>query len=593
MRRLRYFGLGPLVLALQILLLGPLLFASVASAQSTLPTPQQLNPGERALAPAPAGKPYLIPPPEPAPCPYEKLDAAANIKLKLTGVDIDGADTLPESDLAQAYDGYLDRPIAFATLCTIRDRLSEIVFHAGVFARVAIPEQRFSHVGDAAQKMVTGRLKLIVVEAYVAAIDVHGEPAARAQVESYIERLREMRPFNINTAERYLELASDIPGIQIVTTMKPSRQGPGAVALDVEVSRVSWVSGLVGADNLGSQAVGPGSALARVDFNALTRLGERTSLIVSDTFDSEEQRVVQAIEQVPIGDDGVIASASVAFAFTKPGTPLASADFVGHSFAGLFDVSYPLVRSRRLNVKLTLGFDNIEQLVAVGTSPTPPLTHDKLDVLRARADAHVVWPGLPVVLDGGLELRKGLNVLGASHTGDVNLSRALGRPDAFVVAGDGSASIQWFPAELPRVSTYVAFAAQYSGVPLLSYEQLAAGDLTIGRGYDPSVLTGDSGAEGSFEGRFGPYRVGDFLAVRAFGFYDVEYLHSRSNTTTDQTLHSTGAGLTFFFGSDGVAQALTPNSYLRADILYAHPMDVVFRPPRPGDRVLFNISIGF
>src|SRR3546814_9655898 len=64
--------------------------------------------------------------------------------------------------------------------------------------------------------------------------------------------------------------------------------------------------------------------------------------------------------------------------------------------------------------------------------------------------------------------------------------------------------------------------AQYSPDVLLSYEQMSAGNYTTGRGYDPGVITGDSGVGVAAElryGRIAPREPGA-VALQPFVFFD-------------------------------------------------------------------------
>src|SRR5438105_1979193 len=85
----------------------------------------------------------------------------------------------------------------------------------GLLARVEIPQQT----------IMGGRVSFTVIEAFVAAVQVRGNAGpAQEKVEDYIEQLRGLRPFDINRAQRYLLLASDIPGVVISATLRPSAE---------------------------------------------------------------------------------------------------------------------------------------------------------------------------------------------------------------------------------------------------------------------------------------------------------------------------------------------------------------------------------
>ena len=126
--------------------------------------------------------------------------------------------------------------------------------------------------------------------------------------------------------------------------------------------------------------------------------------------------------------------------------------------------------------------------------------------------------------------------------------------------------------------------AQYAFDPLLSYEQFSAGNYTIGRGYDPGALLGDTGYGFQAEARLfrlapsGPKK----LAVQPFGFFDAAWTRTRGPLAAfpnPQHLYSVGAGVRAALGDLG-----------RIEVTVAGPLT---RPPldrhRPGVRFLVNL----
>ena len=86
--------------------------------------------------------------------------------------------------------------------------------------------------------------------------------------------------------------------------------------------------------------------------------------------------------------------------------------------------------------------------------------------------------------------------------------------------------------------------AQYGFNKLLSFEQFTAGNYTIGRGYDPSTLTGDSGAGVAVELR-GP-RATPFsridVQLQPYLFGDAAWTWTRGGFTDPKHLMSAGGG---------------------------------------------------
>ena len=165
-------------------------------------------------------------------------------------------------------------------------------------------------------------------------------------------------------------------------------------------------------------------------------------------------------------------------------------------------------------------------------------------------------------------------------------SRIDGDARALVVRGVGDAVVG-----LTRVFSLAGQAqAQWSDSPLLNYEQLSIGNLTIGRGYDPGSNSGDRVIGGHGELRADlPFLSGLAHAgtgLQLFGFYDHVHLYNLGDNVLERsrTLRSYGGG----------ARVALPRR-LVLEVSYAHPRDRVLPldERRPPDRVLVSLTTQF
>ena len=113
--------------------------------------------------------------------------------------------------------------------------------------------------------------------------------------------------------------------------------------------------------------------------------------------------------------------------------------------------------------------------------------------------------------------------------GAVPLTRVEGQPDAFLVRANALA--EWRPAKLFTLSA--APRAQWARDPLLAYEEFSGGNFTVGRGFDPGTVIGDSGVAVTTEARYGSFVPANTkaLAIQPFAFFDAgdqpqDHLHS-------------------------------------------------------------------
>ncbi len=526
------------------------------------PSREELNPAAR-ITPAPARERDLFAQEPPGPCPLR----GSTLSFALKSVDFHGVTALSADQLRAAYADLIGQTIAVSSICDIRDHAATLLFNRGVLARVDIPPQRITD----------GALQFEVIEAHVVNVRVRGD-AGRAQVavERYLDKLRGMTPFDMRKAQRYLLLASDVPGAQVRAAVRPSVNGErGAVDLDINVT--AQAADLVAnVQNLESREIGRFGGLLRLDVNSLTDFGDRTSVVGYHTLDSDEQGVIQLLEEARIGGEGLIARGSLVYGETRPGGAIAPLDLKSNSFVAEAELAYPLIRLRRRNLNLAAGFDDIDE--STDTAGTL-LYRDKLRVFYARADGDDRLDVLSraIQLSGSLTFRKGVDGLGASDAGSDTLTRPDGKPDAWLVRGSGRVATTLFGAF--QLSNQVQ--AQYSPDRLFDYEQIALGDLTIGRGYDPAVVLGDSGASDATELRYGPLQLHPLVLAQPYIFYDLGYIHDNGVAVVkNRTLTSAGLGVLFRLANR-----------VNVDLTYAKPFQAPLPGlPRPTPRLLVNIT---
>ena len=532
---------------------------------TSLPTRNELNPAER--TPDVVQHPDLFSLPAPGPCPL----ASSTLTVEFKGAKFSHLTGVPAEVLSPPWQGSVGRTVPLSDFCAMRDRIAELLFKSGILARVEIPEQRID----------AGIVTFEVVEARVMSVRVTGDAGpVKARIDDYASKLRGMNPFNLAVAQRYLLLASDLPGIRLRTIVRPAKAGGrGAVDIEMNVTRNAFAA-VFNTQNYNSRATGRFGALARVDFNSLTEAAERTSVIFYHTVPDNEQFVGQLLEELRIGGDGLLLRGSIAYGETRPGAAVKPLNIRSISTVGSLELAYPLIRLRRETLTVAGGVEAISQKSMIQDGGGRFLQDDlRIAYIRGEYEMRPFIGTRQAVLGGELTLRKGVSFLGASHAGSFLLSRADGKPDAFVVRASARAL-------LPLADKFTLFGrleAQVSPDALLSYEELPIGTLTIGRGYDPASASGDSGIAGSFEGRFGPFALGKNVLLSPYGFFDIANVSNKHDLGFDGTLSSAGAGAQLRF-----------SRWLLLDLAYAKPFD---RPApgfaKPSDRVLVNLTVAF
>ena len=486
----------------------------------------------------------------------------ANIRLTLRSVDFENLQGLSAADLTPAYAPYVGREQPIAVVCEIRDRAATILRNAGYIAAVQVPEQRIDN----------GVVRFRVLMAHLTQVRVRGNASgAEAAIAGYLNQLTKQPVFNRYEAERYLLLASDIPGYTVRLTLRPAGTAPGEVIGDVTVQHTpAYVDFNV--QNGGSHALGPWGGLVRAQAYGLFGLGDRTTLAAFSTSDFHEQKTIQIREDVRIGGQGLTAGGTFTYSWARPHIP--DADVRARSLLGTLEVGYPFVRTLARTLRGSIGLDYINQDVELDHID---LSRDRLRVGFVRlgldamssdftnpgyTQAEPRWRGTAVA-----ELRQGLDILGASpfcgsdgsgcSSTHIPTSRTEGRATATVLRSTVYGEFR----PVPKLTFALGGQAQYAWKPLLSFEEFSAGNYTVGRGYDPGALIGDRGWGTQAEVRVGS-RVPVSIrkpALEGYAFWDHARIHNLdklSELEGREHLNSVGAGARIGFDRFALDAAL-------------------------------------
>lgn len=482
----------------------------------------------------------------------------SDVRFTLKSVDFTGLISVDAASLSSSYTDYIGQDVPVSVVCDIRDRAATILRSNGYLAAVQVPPQTID----------SGNVRFDVLMARMTAVQVRGDAGpSEALLQKYIEKLAAQPVFNINTADRYLLLARDIPGLDVRLSLRPvsaeSGGQPGEVVGEFNVVRTP-VYADINVQNFGSKAVGRFGGLARVRFNGLTGLGDETVISGYSSADFKEQQVLQIGHEFTVGGEGLKFGGNFTYAWTRPelsgGLDVDSQTLVASAYA-----SYPFIRKQSHNIFGTVGLDYIDQrtdLLGVRTN------EDRLSVAFARLDFNQIEAGSisgrggysafepKWGIGGSLEIRQGLDILGASEgcgpafvncIGQTVLpTRADGDPTAFVVRGQ--AKIDFRPT--PLLAVTLKPRLQYSPDALFSYEEVSGGNYTTGRGYDPGTIIGDSGYGLQTEISYGSLvpETPESIALQPYVFFDIMGVWNKNVPGDPQKLYSAGGGLRMTIG---------------------------------------------
>lgn len=509
---------------------------------------------------------------ERSPCPLADPQYQ-DIKVSLNHVTFSGLKGASAEELDAAWKPLAGQPQPISVLCDIRDAAGTILRNKGYLAAVQVPTQRIEG----------GEVRMEVLYAKVTAIRARGETrGAERKLQEYLGQLTRDEIFDRNRAERYLLLARDLPGYNVQLTLRPAGGAPGDLVGEVTVLRMPLVADL-SIQNLASEGTGRWGGQIRAQAFGLTGMGDATTMSYYATSDFKEQHIFQASHEFRPGSEGMVVGGQFTYAWTRPDIGPVAGNFALKArtlYASLYG-RYPLVRSQRRNVWIGGGLDFVNQDVDfIG-----PLTRDRVRVAWARLDVDAIdltHPAPAWRASGSIELRQGLNILDATRgcagvgcIGQTPTSRFDGSPTATVLRGQAE-----YERALGKVAIAVMPRAQYAFKPLLSFEEFSAGNYTVGRGYDPGDVIGDSAVGLSAELRGPRLRIGDGdVRVQPFVFGDVAWAWNKGVPGADR-LVSAGGGL-----------RTEINERFRLDATLAVPLERTrFQARKPDPRFLVTLT---
>jgi filamentous hemagglutinin family protein len=454
--------------------------------------------------------------------------ATDTLRFVLKDVKIEGATVYTPQQLQAAFASLLGREISVSQVFDVANQLTSRYRRDGyLLSQVLVPTQ----------SIIDGRVRLVAVEGYLDAVEYRGDVAMNTQLEGYSVALRRARPLTARVLERYLLLMNDLGRTTAYGTLVPAASA-GAATLVVDFVRHRQHQ-VIEAGNRNSRSLGPWRLSTEIEFAGALSSWDVLALRLGRTADNELAYVNLAYRG-PFGGEGLQWSVGVTGVRARPGTAanLAATDLKTESVSALAQLTYPLIRSRQVNLQargaLTV-FDGQSEL-SLGT-----LSDDRLRVMRAGLSLDLTdrLRGI-TLLD--VEFSRGLPGLGARQQGtaDSPLSRFNGRVK-FSKATVYAARLQSLGGGW---SVLLAVSAQQAFTTLLAPELFAFGGEQFGRGYDAAELAGDSGESAKLELRY-------FTSQRQWGsftpyaFIDAGRVRRRDpvNELAREKATSVGAGL--------------------------------------------------
>lgn len=477
---------------------------------------------------------------------------------------VDGATLFPKEKIEELVGKLRDKKVTLAEITALADSIEALYRGNGyILSRAFVPPQK---VGD-------GIFHIQVIEGYIKNVIVEGgSESVRARVQAIVDQIKESKPTQLAVMERQMLLANDLPGAKVQSVLRAS-DTPGAadIVVTVEDKPIETSASIT---NRGSKYTGPWSGQIEVTENNQLDFGEQITLGVNSTQQTSEQKGISLRSNVPIGPQGLLVGLDASYTRGAPGETLKRFDTRSLSQSVAAHASYALMRGRLENMTLE-GSINAKQS-DVDTLKVP-FSRDNWRTAEVRLNYSELgfWDGATAI---SLSTSRGLGY----ERGSVPMSRLDARGDFTKFNGE----VRRIQPLFEGLSVAANLYGQYSLNPLLSGEEFGAGGARVGRGYDPSAITGEHGLAAALELRHDWAFEDSFItSLQLYGFYDTAKVWNKQTGTSDlkQSLSSTGAGMRLGFDQG-----------LSVGVEYAQPLtrlptETTDRPAR----VLFDMGIRF
>jgi hemolysin activation/secretion protein len=139
---------------------------------------------------------------------------------------------------------------------------------------------------------------------------------------------------------------------------------------------------------------------------------------------------------------------------------------------------------------------------------------------------------------------------------------------------------------MKNIAFSLAPRVQYAKKALLSFEEFSTGNYTVGRGYDPGILSGDRGVAAAGEIKVGSLvpKTSKSVALQGYVFGDAAVVWNRDSdlrALNPQKLYSAGGGVRVGYGQR-----------INLDVGAAVPLKKAGLQTERGDvRILANLTV--
>lgn len=451
-----------------------------------------------------------------------------------------GAEGLASDQLLQhLVAGSVGKSLTFSELQQQVQQVTDYFKRNGFFlARAYLPKQDVT-AGTVEIAVVQGKLQ---AGAKVSGHNLRMKPAQlQAIAQAAISADAAVR---MQDLERAVLIMNELPGIAVRSQLAAGDQ-PETTQWMLDATEGPLVTSNVWADNYGNRYTGAGRVNARISLNDPKERGDQLSLGLTSAANLRSEQLDYTL---PVGAKGLSAHLGYSHLSFNVGEELANINSTGSAQTKTVGFTYPLIRSRALNLWASGGYD------------WKYLKDKSAGVVTRNKQIGVVNLGLS---------GNNYDTWGGGGLNNFSLTFAGGNLDLSNVADDlaidsstagtngGYAKMNYSLARLQHLTSKLAFFSalngQYTGQNLDSSEKFILGGSSGVRAYPSGEGSGDRGEIINFELRYdlpdthlsgwGNWQLVSFFDAGQITLYDSPWAGSVTNISGDNSYILKGAGL--------------------------------------------------
>ncbi|WP_019933226.1 ShlB/FhaC/HecB family hemolysin secretion/activation protein [Oceanimonas smirnovii] len=222
----------------------------------------------------------------------------ADTVIQLNNVLIEGGTVYPFNEVAAPFAELIGQQVSLKQLVDITNRITQ---------RYQDDGYALSYAFIPAQNMSLGQVRVVLVEGYVAALDMRGDiGAASERIRKFADNIINEKPLRKATFERYTALMARIPGVKVKASVPKPTTTDGAVTMVTEATRQNLAVSSALELNDGDDA----KLLVSAELNSNTAAGEKIKVTTMLPPGDDKERYARVDYSQFIGNNGTRLEAS-------------------------------------------------------------------------------------------------------------------------------------------------------------------------------------------------------------------------------------------------------------------------------------------